>query len=491
MKSFFVHAFSILSFAFIFSACGGGGSDGGKSTSVATLQSIEITPPAQNVTTGEAQKFTATGIYSDSTSRDISPQVSWLSSNTTVATINSAGLAISIAAGTTTITATLGSISRTAVLTASPPRTERITKWLGEGNFWMISWSEVEYETVFLGSPSYSGDFGSYTMKLGPPIVIDGIKMFEIQLDGDVKKLTPRWSRIGADKYGDIYGVMPNSQIPVLLYSPELTSWPGSGFYTKFDANSRLPVNRSASIIPSKYTNGKPYFNPPLTAIGTSSNYQTSSGGTGCEYFAEYGTICGAGPGGGATTAQAQLEFWHTDAGPVAMHDAYDYQDCLGFACTGKHKEQRIEVWSFIDTSTGYIRHNNEPDSFTQPTVITLSGTGSWMSGEVYQTEAKSSGNSNWSAHDWYAFNVTAARNVSIRLFWGEDGTNFNIELYTAPDSLYGFMHLDSGKSYNDPDFKYAKIIDGMFQPGKYMLGVTRTTTSKFGSGYSILSYLY
>ncbi len=87
----------------------------------ATLSSLSITPAhasaAQNTTTS----FTATGTYSDTTTMDVSSRVTWNSSNTSVATISSSGVASALSAGTTTITATdpVTSKSASAALTVT------------------------------------------------------------------------------------------------------------------------------------------------------------------------------------------------------------------------------------------------------------------------------------------------------------------------------------------------------------------------------------
>jgi hypothetical protein len=60
---------------------------------------------------GALQQFTATGIYSDVTSKDITALVGWSSTNMSVATVDVKGLATSIAAGSTDIIATYGSIA--------------------------------------------------------------------------------------------------------------------------------------------------------------------------------------------------------------------------------------------------------------------------------------------------------------------------------------------------------------------------------------------
>jgi len=89
----------------------------------ATLVSISVTPPAATIATGTTQSFHAVGTYSDSSTQDISGQVSWDSANKTVATIDAGGLATAVGTGSSTITAARGSISGSAVLTvgSSPP----------------------------------------------------------------------------------------------------------------------------------------------------------------------------------------------------------------------------------------------------------------------------------------------------------------------------------------------------------------------------------
>ena len=82
----------------------------------AALSSISVTPANPSIPVGVTQQFAATGTYSDGTSYDITTQVTWISSDTLVATVNSSGLATAIAAGTASITATSGSISGSTTL---------------------------------------------------------------------------------------------------------------------------------------------------------------------------------------------------------------------------------------------------------------------------------------------------------------------------------------------------------------------------------------
>ena len=64
-----------------------------KIVQLATLTSIAVTPANPTVPTGTTRQFTATGTYSNTTTQDITSQVTWTSSNTAVATIDGSGLA--------------------------------------------------------------------------------------------------------------------------------------------------------------------------------------------------------------------------------------------------------------------------------------------------------------------------------------------------------------------------------------------------------------
>ena len=84
-----------------------------------TLNSITVGP---NVTlpVGLSRQVTATGNYSDGSTQDLTTQVTWVSSTTSVATISnssgSQGVATATGLGFTTITATLGSVTGSAPL---------------------------------------------------------------------------------------------------------------------------------------------------------------------------------------------------------------------------------------------------------------------------------------------------------------------------------------------------------------------------------------
>jgi type IV pilus assembly protein PilY1 len=85
-----------------------------------TLESITVQPPDPTISVGQTQQFTAIGTYSDGSTLNITNQVSWSSSSGGIASIGAGGLATGVAAGTTTITATLSTISGDTMLTVTP-----------------------------------------------------------------------------------------------------------------------------------------------------------------------------------------------------------------------------------------------------------------------------------------------------------------------------------------------------------------------------------
>jgi Bacterial Ig-like domain (group 2)/Divergent InlB B-repeat domain len=93
------------------------------------LVSLSVSPSAVTTAVGQNVQFHAIGSYviqSEShprpgSNQDITDQVSWTSTDSTVATVSSSGAAQVLAPGSTTITATKGNLSASAVLSAGGP----------------------------------------------------------------------------------------------------------------------------------------------------------------------------------------------------------------------------------------------------------------------------------------------------------------------------------------------------------------------------------
>lgn len=82
------------------------------------LVSIEVTPVNASVPAGFARPFTATGIYSDGSARDLTNSAAWSSTDEAVATV-SHGLVTGVSAGTTQISAQIDSVLGSTNLTVT------------------------------------------------------------------------------------------------------------------------------------------------------------------------------------------------------------------------------------------------------------------------------------------------------------------------------------------------------------------------------------
>lgn len=97
----------------------------------ATIQSVTVTPSNSTVPIGGHETFTATGLFSDSTTQDITTSAGWSVSDTTIATISTTGSNIGVLNGlkngTATVSATFSSAVGTTPLTVSSATLKSIT----------------------------------------------------------------------------------------------------------------------------------------------------------------------------------------------------------------------------------------------------------------------------------------------------------------------------------------------------------------------------
>jgi len=101
-----------------------------------TISSITVTPPAPSIQVGQTQQFVATAM--DANGNPIAGMTfTWASSNSMVASIVGTGLATGISGGTTTITATSGTVS-------SNPSTLTVTTGGGGGRVYTTNFPLAE-----------------------------------------------------------------------------------------------------------------------------------------------------------------------------------------------------------------------------------------------------------------------------------------------------------------------------------------------------------
>jgi trimeric autotransporter adhesin len=98
----------------LIAGCGVGKWDGPK------LLSVTVAPAGQSAPKAVTTQFTATGIYSDGTSRDVTDSATWSSSDTTIATISNRGVVIGTGVGTAVITAAYGGQTFSTNFTVTP-----------------------------------------------------------------------------------------------------------------------------------------------------------------------------------------------------------------------------------------------------------------------------------------------------------------------------------------------------------------------------------
>lgn len=127
----------LVAFAALLSACGGGGggSGGGGNSPppAATLQRIEITPASPSLAKGTTRQLTATAVYSDGTSQNVTSSANWSSSAPTIASVGNSGsgkgLLTGVNVGSATLTANFQGVdgTTTATVTAATPVSLELT----------------------------------------------------------------------------------------------------------------------------------------------------------------------------------------------------------------------------------------------------------------------------------------------------------------------------------------------------------------------------
>src|SRR5215467_2472210 len=97
--------------------CGGNGYN---TTSTVALKAIKVTAPNTNAIVGQTEQLTASGTYTDNTTKDLTASVTWSSSSNNIAQVAAGGLLTAQSSGTVTITATSSSVSGAIKLTIAP-----------------------------------------------------------------------------------------------------------------------------------------------------------------------------------------------------------------------------------------------------------------------------------------------------------------------------------------------------------------------------------
>ena len=86
----------------------------------AALVSISVAPNPSSLPVGVSEQLTATGAFTDHSTRDLTQSATWSSSGPSVAAVNATGMATAKALGSATVSAAVGNTAGSASLTVSP-----------------------------------------------------------------------------------------------------------------------------------------------------------------------------------------------------------------------------------------------------------------------------------------------------------------------------------------------------------------------------------
>ena len=152
-------------------------------TQAPSLTSIQVTPDSPALTiAGQMIQFKAVGSYNragdhPTSLRDITGQVVWASSNTSVSTINASGMATAVNSGAATITATVGGIVGTANVSVAENAVRALTS---------VAVIPTSQTVTTVGEPSQFIAIGTFTTS---PITLDLTSQVSWQ-SSDVKVAT-------------------------------------------------------------------------------------------------------------------------------------------------------------------------------------------------------------------------------------------------------------------------------------------------------------
>jgi outer membrane protein assembly factor BamB len=142
---------------------------------VAALVSIAVTPVNPTISLGGTLQLTATGTYSDASTRDLTAQVNWSTTDAAKATIDVNGLVTGVAFGSATIQATQGLTTGTVAVNVFQP-TPSPAPPLGRSVSYQIDYAHSGFATF--GAPLNFPFAPKWSVTLGGaanyPLIADG-----------------------------------------------------------------------------------------------------------------------------------------------------------------------------------------------------------------------------------------------------------------------------------------------------------------------------
>lgn len=178
----------------LIAGCGGGG--GG----LPAIVSVTITPDDFTAHTGDVIQFYAFGEQQDGSSREVTRQVSWQTSDPAVATVNSSGQFTAVGPGQVEVSATYDTIEPASTqVTVTEPGPQPTAQYYPLG---LHYWWEYTGTTVTPFGVSPQANEVSLTISVPRQVVIAGQVWYELQVKGTDPQEPPNYMYLRHDEDG-------------------------------------------------------------------------------------------------------------------------------------------------------------------------------------------------------------------------------------------------------------------------------------------------
>ena len=225
------------------------------SVNAANLTSISIQPSNGSIAQGTRKQLAATGLFNDGSTRDITFQVTWTSSDTSIVSLSSA-VALGISPGTASINATLGPVSASAPLTVTNATITSIV--ISPANVTLPSGGALRFSATGVFSDSSNQDLtGQVTWSSSNPAVATVVSSlgnggFTVGVSAGTTNISAQFSFAGASATGTTLLTVSSATLASIALSPATAEIaPASGIeYTAtatFTDGSKENVNALCS----------------------------------------------------------------------------------------------------------------------------------------------------------------------------------------------------------------------------------------------------
>jgi|HubBroStandDraft_6_1064221.scaffolds.fasta_scaffold00025_40 hypothetical protein len=366
----------------------------------AALVSIVVTPGTPTTLEGNAVQFTATGIYADDSTQNLTTSVTWSSSNSAVATISntagSQGLASSVATGSTTISASAnsGTITNSTTLTAAAGNAPCTGPCVLTFHNDLARDGVVANESALVPANVNSASFGIVAKIKGlsgqiyaQPLYMSGL--YNASSLGNVIFLATQEDYVyafDADTYQQIWGnsYIPSTETPVptgLGRGITCTNiYPNIGITGTpvIDPNTTFHPNPVMYFV-TKSVDAGGVYHQRLHAVDVV---------TGAELFSQFGTEVST-PAG---SAEQFLPKWENQRSGLALTYDSNQNPQIYIAWASHCDDGPYRGWLMEFTTNGGII-NSTPSSYFLSTQGNGKGGGLWMSGGAPAIDNSINGN--------------------------------------------------------------------------------------------------